>query len=52
MTPFFYLLFELYPRPILQSKVMHVIFRKKGENVKKGNLSENLGKNVQNLKIF
>ena len=27
-------------------------FRKRGKNFKKGNLFENLGKNVQNLKIF
>ena len=48
MTPLFYLLFELYPGPILQSKGMHDISQKKGKNVKKGNLC----KNVQNLKIF
>ena len=41
--------------PILESKGMRVIFQKKGQkrskNVK-GKIFENLGKNVQNLKIF
>ena len=35
--------------PILESKGMHAIFRKRA---KKGNIFENLGKNIQNLKIF
>ena len=46
MTPFFYLLSELYQGPILESKGMHAIFQKKGK------IFEYLGKNVQNLKIF
>ena len=37
------------PGPILESKVMHVFFRKEQ---KKGKIFENLGKNVQNFKIF
>ena len=35
--------------PILESKGMHAIFRKRA---KKGTIFENLGKNIQNLKIF
>ena len=35
--------------PILESKDMCAIFQKKD---KKGKIFENLGKNVQNLKIF
>ena len=35
--------------PILESKGMRAIFQKKD---KKGKIFENLGKNVQNLKIF
>ena len=39
--------------PILESKGMHEIFQKKDKTrAKKGNIFENLGKNVQNLKIF
>ena len=42
--------------PILKSKVIQASFQKKGKKgqkmLKKGNLFENLGKNVQNLKIF
>ena len=39
--------------PILESKDIGVIFQKKGkEMLKKGKIFENLGKNVQNLKIF
>ena len=34
---------------ILESKGMHSTFQKKG---KKGKIFENLGKNVQNLRIF
>ena len=53
MTSFFYLLFKLYPWPIPQSKGMHEIFQKKGQKMlKKGNVFENLGNRVQNLKIF
>ena len=40
---------------MLESKGMHVIFQKKGQKVQKnvkGKIFENLGKNVQNLKIF
>ena len=40
--------FYILSGPILESKGMEVIFQKKG---KKGQI-ENLGKNVQNLKIF
>ena len=36
--------------PILESKGMHAIFSEKGK--KKAKILENLGKNVQNLKIF
>ena len=53
MTPFLYVLFKLYPGPILLSKGMHVIFQNKGNKMlKKGKIFENLGKHVQNLKIF
>ena len=39
--------------PILESKGMHAVFKKKGKKMfKKGKTFENLGKNVQNLKIF
>ena len=39
--------------PFLESKGMHAIFQKKGKKMlKKGKIFENLGKNVQNLKIF
>ena len=42
--------------PILESKCMHTIFQKKGENMlekgKKGKILENLSKNIQNSKIF
>ena len=38
---------------ILESKEMGAIFQKKGNKMlKKGKIFENLGKNVQNLKIF
>ena len=43
----------LHSGPILESKGMHAIFQKKGKKMlKKGTIFENLGKNVQNLKIF
>ena len=39
--------------PILESKGMRAIFQKKGKiRVKNGKVSENLGKNLQNLKMF
>ena len=38
-----------YPGPILESKGMHVILQQKDKS--SANI-ENLGKNVQNLKIF
>ena len=42
--------------PILESKGMCVIFQKKdkktAKKIKKGKIFENLGKNVQNLKVF
>ena len=39
--------------PILKSKGMHVIFQKIGyKRAKKGKVFENVGKNVQNLRIF
>ena len=42
--------------PILESQGMHAIFQKNGEKggemLKKGKIFENLGKNVQNSKIF
>ena len=41
-----YFLYDAYTGPILQSKGMHAIFQKKGK------IFENLGKTVQNLKIF
>ena len=41
------------PGPILESKDMRTIFQKKGKDrAKKGKIFENLGKNVQNLKVF
>ena len=41
------------PGSILESKGMSAIFQKKGkEMLKKGKIFENLGQNVQNLKIF
>ena len=43
---------HLFSGPILESKGMLAIFQKKGKNVKKGKIFENLGKYVQNLKIF
>ena len=43
----------IYAGPISESKGMGVIFQKKGkEMLKRGKIFENLGKNVQNLKIF
>ena len=46
----------ILPGPIQESKSMRAILqkkRKKGQkNVTKGKIFENLGKNVQNLKIF
>ena len=42
----------LHTRPILESKGMRAIFQKRGKKMlKKGKIFENLGKNVQNLKI-
>ena len=39
--------------PTLESKGMGAFFQKKGKEVlKKSKIFENLGKNVQNLKIF
>ena len=39
--------------PILESKGKGAIFQKKGkEMLKKGKIFDDLGKNVQNLKIF
>ena len=39
--------------PILESKSMHAIFQKKSKKrAKNGKIFANLGKNVQNLKIF
>ena len=53
------MLLDMYnARPILESKGMHAIFQKKGKKKKclksgkKGKIFENLGKNIQNLKIF
>ena len=41
------------PGPILESKGMHATFQKKDKRMlKKGKVLGNLGKNVQNLKIF
>ena len=41
------------PGPILKSKGMGVIFQKKGKEIlKNSKIFENLGQNVQNLKIF
>ena len=38
--------------PILESKGMGAIFQKKGNKMlKKGKILENVGKNIQNLKI-
>ena len=38
---------------ILENKGMGAIFQKKGkEMLKKGKIFENLGQNIQNLKIF
>ena len=37
---------------IVESKGMREIFQKKGKEKGKGKIFENLGKNVQNLKIF
>ena len=43
----------LYAESILEIKGMHVIFQKKRQKkAKKAEVLENLGKNVQNLKIF
>ena len=48
--------FTGYLRFILKSKSMRVIFQKKAKKkkkmLKKGNIFGNLGKNVQDLKIF
>ena len=44
------LLLSYITGPILESKSICAIFQKKGE--KKGKIFEDLGKNVQNLKIF
>ena len=42
-----------WPGPILESKGMRAICEKKGKKMlKKGKVVENLGENVQNLKIF
>ena len=39
--------------PILESKGMRVIFqRKEQKNFKKGKIFENLGKNIQNFKVY
>ena len=41
------------PGPILESKGMHAMFQKKAKKKgQKGNIFENLGQNMQNLKIF
>ena len=45
----FYETFKRLSGPILESKGMRAIFRKRAKN---GNIFENLGKNIQNLKIF
>ena len=43
----------IQPGRILESKGMRAIFHKKGKKrAKKGKILENLGINVQNLKIF
>ena len=43
----------MYSGPILESNGIHVIFLKKGKKMlKKGKIFENLGKNVQDLKIL
>ena len=42
-----------YSEPILESKGMRAIFQKKGKKFfKKDKIFKNLGKNVQNFKIF
>ena len=50
------ILSKVYTGRILESEGMCAFFWKKGKerakNVKKGNIFENLGKNVQNLKMF
>ena len=47
------MLFELCLGPILESKGMHAVFWKKGKNIfRKGKVFKNLGKIVQNLKVF
>ena len=39
--------------PILERKGTHATFQKKGKKrAKEGKISDNLGKNVQSLKIF
>ena len=44
---------DVIPGSILESKGMGAIFHKKGKEIlQKGKIFENLGKNVQNLKIF
>ena len=46
-------MFFSFTGPILESKGMLVIFQKKGKDrAKKGKIFENLGKNVQYMKIF
>ena len=53
MTPFFYLLFELFPGPILQRKGMHVIFQKKDKKIlKKGKKGQNIWKFGQKCTKF
>ena len=43
----------MYSEPILESKSLCTIFQKKSKKRgKNGKMFENLGKNVQNLKIF
>ena len=59
MIPFFYLLFELYLRPVLQNMGVHTIFRKKGKKClkrekkkkkkKERKEERKFGNNVQNL---
>ena len=58
MIPFFYLLFELYLRPILQNMGVHTIFREKGKKClkrattkkkKERKEERKFGNNVQNL---
>ena len=47
---------RVYAGSIVDNKGMHVIFQNKGkkklERAKKGKILENLGKNIQNLKIY